>query len=67
MKYLIKFIFSFLVLTVSNCFAQSISTSIPEKIKKSEKYLFYVHGRIIEEQGIHAVHPDMVWKILPGI
>lgn len=35
--------------------AQNIFTHLPENIKPAEKYIFYLHGRIIEEQGIHAV------------
>lgn len=42
---------------VSYIQAQSINTSVPKKIKKQEKYIFYLHGRIIEEQGKNAVHP----------
>jgi hypothetical protein len=32
--------------------------AFPVSIDPSKKYLFYLHGKIIEEQGIHAVSPD---------
>jgi len=57
MNHFTKLFFIFFTCTISS-YAQSISSSIPKKIKKSEMYMFYVHGRIIEEQGIHAVHPE---------
>lgn len=33
-------------------YAQAIYEGVPEKIDVKAKYLFYLHGRIIEEQGI---------------
>ncbi|MCH8957130.1 alpha/beta hydrolase [candidate division KSB1 bacterium] len=56
MKSLIVFIFFFLM-GISNTIGQTISTSIPKKVKKSEKYLFYLHGGIIQAQGIDAISP----------
>jgi hypothetical protein len=38
--------------------AQNVYTPLPGKIQKSSRYLFYLHGRIVEEQGAHAVSPD---------
>lgn len=32
--------------------------AFPDSINPAAKYLFYLHGRIIEDQGIHAVSPD---------
>jgi hypothetical protein len=32
--------------------------AFPESIDPAAKYLFYLHGKIIEDQGIHAVSPD---------
>jgi len=49
---------SLLLLTNTLLQAQEIYTSLPKKINKSSRYLFYLHGRIIEEQGAHAVSPD---------
>lgn len=37
---------------------QTISTFIPRKVDASKKYLFYLHGAIVQEQGINAVSPD---------
>jgi hypothetical protein len=30
---------------------------VPQKIDKRAKYLFYLHGRIVEDQGVNAVSP----------
>ena len=35
--------------------SQEISTSVPVKIDHKSKYIFYLHGRIVEEQGANAV------------
>lgn len=35
--------------------AQTIFQSVPDKIDSAQKFLFYLHGKIIEDQGIHAV------------
>jgi len=32
--------------------------AFPDSIDPSQKYLFYLHGKIIEDQGIPAVSPD---------
>jgi len=32
--------------------------AFPASIDPSKQYLFYLHGKIVEEQGIHAVSPD---------
>ncbi|MDN5201976.1 hypothetical protein QQ008_11395 [Fulvivirgaceae bacterium BMA10] len=37
--------------------AQTISASIPEKVDKNEKYIFYLHGGIVQDQGANAVSP----------
>ncbi|MBC7485344.1 MAG: hypothetical protein H7282_01130 [Cytophagaceae bacterium] len=36
-------------------FAQTRYTALPSEIISKNKYLFYLHGRIIEEEGIRAV------------
>jgi hypothetical protein len=36
----------------------SINHSFPEIIKPGARYLFYIHGRIIEDQGVPAVSPE---------
>lgn len=38
---------------------QSMQNSLPLKVDPAGRYLFYLHGRIVEEQGIHAVHPQL--------
>lgn len=48
-----------IVLFVSNwSFGQSIHTSLPKKINKSDRYMFYLHGKIIEDKGVNGIHPD---------
>ena len=32
--------------------------AFPASIDPSKQYLFYLHGRIVEDQGLHAVSPD---------
>jgi hypothetical protein len=32
--------------------------AFPDSIDPAKKYLFYLHGKIVEDQGIHAVSPD---------
>jgi hypothetical protein len=39
----------------SNLFGQNIYNHIPSKVDTAKKYIFYLHGRIIEEQGIRPV------------
>ena len=40
---------------ISTSFAQNIYNCIPGKVDPSKKYIFYLHGRIIEEHGIRPV------------
>jgi hypothetical protein len=47
----------FFLIVVPNTSAQTISASIPKEVKPGEKYVFYLHGAIIESQGINAVSP----------
>lgn len=57
MRRVSSFIISFwLIIPITT--GQGISTSVPKKIKNSEKYLFYLHGAIVQEQGINAVSKD---------
>lgn len=49
----ILFIYVCMTWLSKQCYAQN-SVSVD----KPAKYMFYLHGRIIEEQGIHAVSPD---------
>jgi hypothetical protein len=41
-----------LLLAGSCLFGQNIYRHIPEKADTSKKYIFYLHGRIIEEEGL---------------
>lgn len=42
--------------TVAGSGQASINQNIPEKIDARARYLFYLHGRIVEDRGIRAVH-----------
>lgn len=56
MKSLI-FVVIFFVNSVPNTFGQTINTSIPKEVNQGEKYLFYLHGAIVQSQGVDAVSP----------
>jgi hypothetical protein len=46
----------FIVICIcSNIFAQNIYNHVPSKVDISKKYLFYLHGVIVENQGIRPV------------
>lgn len=47
----------FILFTSTAVCGQTIHSSVPKKIDKASRYIFYLHGRIIEEQGLNAVHP----------
>jgi pimeloyl-ACP methyl ester carboxylesterase len=36
-------------------FGQSVTETLPEKIDPAEKYLFYLHGGVVQQQGVNAV------------
>ncbi len=42
------------VFIANSVYGQKILPSLPEKIDRSGSYLFYLHGKIIEEQGADA-------------
>lgn len=48
-----------IILTSSTAIGQTISPSIPGKIKKSEKYLFYLHGGVVTVLGNNAISQSM--------
>ena len=54
MKSVIIFTYYFL-LSLSNTIGQTINTAIPKKIDSSQKYLFYLHGGIVQEYGVNAI------------
>lgn len=37
--------------------SQTISAFIPERVEASQRFLFYLHGGIIQEQGVNAISP----------
>ncbi len=48
-------LFLFLFPSFNSALGQTISKFIPEKIDSSQKYLFYLHGGVVQEQGVNAV------------
>ena len=38
--------------------AQNVMRDVPAKVDADASYVFYLHGRIVEEQGPNAVSPD---------
>jgi len=42
----------------TNIFSQNIYNQIPGRIDITKKYIFYLHGKIIEDQGIHAANKE---------
>jgi hypothetical protein len=48
----------FCLILVYSLNGQTISKYIPKYIDKSKKYLFYLHGGIVQDEGINAVSPD---------
>lgn len=54
MKEFILYLIFFLI-NVSSLTAQSIDQSVPDSIDPEDTYLFYLHGGIIEAQGVNAV------------
>jgi hypothetical protein len=56
-KLLLLLVYAFLLL--SSCKAEGVSAyAFPEKIDPSAHYLFYLHGKIVEDQGLNAVSPE---------
>lgn len=45
------------ILFIAPASGQTISAFTPKKPDASQKYLFYLHGGIVQEQGINAVSP----------
>jgi hypothetical protein len=44
----------FTIFITHSGYGQKINTVVPEKTDRSSNYLFYLHGKIIEEQGVDA-------------
>jgi hypothetical protein len=45
-------------LTPPDAVSELSAYAFPNLVDPAARYLFYLHGRIVEEQGIHAVSPD---------
>jgi len=50
-----SFLLLLLILSYQFGFAQNIIGHIPKKIDTSKKYVFYLHGAIVQQQGPNAV------------
>ena len=59
MKCLYNIVFVIIYLSTSTAIAQSISSYVPKKIEKSEKYLFYLHGAVVTIFGNNAINQSM--------
>lgn len=54
-----KYFIIFFVISISQyTFCQLIHTSVPQRIDTSKKFLFYLHGKIVEEQGVYGKSPQ---------
>src|SRR5690349_12473290 len=60
-----KLFFALLILPVV-ALSQSISRFVPAKVDPSKKYVFYLHGRIVQEQK-NPVHKDYGLYDYPAI
>jgi hypothetical protein len=47
-----------LLLVTPTAISELSAYAFPASIDPSGQYLFYLHGKIIEDQGIHAISPD---------
>ena len=43
------------IISISTAIGQTISSDIPLNIDSSKKYLFYLHGGVVQEYGVNAV------------
>ncbi len=57
MKFKLIFTTAILLLSHLPLSGQSITNSISEQINPTEKYLFYLHGGVVQQQGVNAVSP----------
>ena len=54
MKRLLSFL---LILSATITTHAQVTTDVPAKVEKNKKYLFYLHGAIVQSQGEDAVSP----------
>jgi hypothetical protein len=59
LKFVYSGILSFFLLPCIMTVAQTISPSLPSKIERSEKYLFYLHGGVVTVLGNNAINQSM--------
>lgn len=57
----------FLLLLSTGLVAGEIYPRTPDKIDPDKAYIFYLHGRIIQEQGLRPVHPRLGLYDYPAI
>jgi len=55
MKSVIRLVLYFNLSLIATANAQSISSYLPEKIIKTEKFLFYLHGGVVTERGNNGI------------
>ncbi len=48
----------FSLFIISSAFGQTITNSLPKKIDKTGRYLFYLHAKIVEEQGVDGISQE---------
>lgn len=49
----------FLIFATSTVVAQRVSTHLPSPLRKSERYLFYLHGGVVTVLGNNAINQSM--------
>lgn len=54
MKQLLSFLLIFCATITTHA---QVTTDVPAKVEKNKKYLFYLHGAIVQSQGENAVSP----------
>jgi hypothetical protein len=48
-------VLAFLVIISARLHSQTISSSLPANVDNSRQYLFYLHGAIVQDEGVDAV------------
>ena len=59
MKPVYRVVLGFILLSNSVAIGQSISTFLPKKIVRSDRYLFYLHGGVVTVRGNNAINQSM--------
>lgn len=50
---------SFTLLATVNTLGQSVSANLPSTLKRSEKFLFYLHGGVVTVLGNNAINQSV--------